>query len=59
MLLTPKEVAARLKVTDGTLRKWRCYGYGPWFIKLGERSKSPVRYRLEDIEAFEKKRGVT
>lgn len=54
MLLTPKELAQRLKVTDGTLRKWRVFGSGPKFIKLGEGSKAPVRYRIEDVEAFER-----
>ena len=32
-----------------TLERWRWLGEGPQFIKIGGR----VRYRIEDIEAFE------
>lgn len=53
-LLTPKEVCERLRVADNTLRKWRVNGVGPAYIKLGNGWNADVRYRLEDVEAWEK-----
>ena len=53
-LLTPKELADRWKVADNTLRKWRVNGTGPAYIKLGDSRNAEVRYRIEDVEAFEK-----
>lgn len=54
MLLTPKELCQRWKVADNTLRKWRLTNTGPSYIKLGDGRNSQVRYKLEDIEQFEK-----
>lgn len=54
LLLTPKELCERWKVADNTLRKWRVANSGPNYIKLGDGRNSEVRYRVEDIEAFEK-----
>lgn len=53
-LLTPKELAQRWQVANNTLRKWRVAGTGPHYIKLGDSRNSEVRYRLEDVEAFER-----
>ena len=53
-ILTPKELRERWKISDSTLRKWRVANMGPTYIKLGEGRNSEVRYRIEDIEAFEK-----
>ena len=47
-LLTENEVAKRLSLTTNTLRKWRCLGKGPNFIKIG----SAVRYEQEEITTF-------
>jgi predicted DNA-binding transcriptional regulator AlpA len=52
VLLTPEEVAARLKKETSTLQSWRMRGGGPAYIKMGHRT---VRYRLEDVEAWERK----
>lgn len=52
-LLTPKELCERWKVADDTLRHWRVKGIGPPYIKLGEGRNSHVRYRLDDILAYE------
>lgn len=54
MLLTPEELCQRWKLAANTLKKWRVEGKGPVYIKLGSGRNSEVRYRLEDIEAFEK-----
>ena len=48
-LLLQAELAARWRLSERTLEKWRSSAQGPAFLKLGGR----VAYRLEDIEAFE------
>jgi len=53
-LLTTEELAERWSMDAGSLENWRQDPKkGPVFIKLGEGSSSPVRYRLIDIEAYE------
>jgi hypothetical protein len=49
-LLTPEEVSGILKITVGTLENWRQKNYGPAFLKLGGKPRSPVRYRRQDVE---------
>lgn len=49
MNLLPKEVAARLRISVGTLANWRVQGVGPKFIKTG----SKVLYPLVHLEAWE------
>ena len=44
----PKEAAARLKVTTGTLAKWRMKGIGPRYSKL---SRSLILYDMDDCDA--------
>ena len=43
-LLTPKEKAAELKVSESTLARWRCQQTGPRFVRLGRSKACPVRY---------------
>ena len=52
IFLTHKEAAARLGVTQGTLRFWRCKGKGPAYTKFGPSKTSGVRYSIEDITAW-------
>lgn len=52
--LTTDELAKRWGLSANRLRQWRVESRGPSFIKLGQGPKAPVRYRLEDIEEFEK-----
>lgn len=47
-LLTPEEVATRLRVAVGTLANWRTQGRGPEYT-LVERS---VRYPASKLEEF-------
>jgi hypothetical protein len=54
-LLTEKDLAARWNLTTRTLQMQRRDGEGPVFLQIGERS---VRYRLEDVEAYEKAKRV-
>ncbi|MBA2703039.1 MAG: helix-turn-helix domain-containing protein [Blastocatellia bacterium] len=55
--LTEAQVAKRLKVSPKTLRNWRLTWRlngkrkGPAFLKI----EGQIRYRLVDVEAFEKK----
>jgi len=52
--LTPREVAAKLRVHPGTLANWRCYGRGPKFTKLTGTPGAPVRYSEADVNAYMK-----
>ena len=47
-LMTEEEVARRLKVSVGSLRRWRLLKRGPVFIKIN----SLVRYRPEDLDSW-------
>lgn len=53
--LTTVELAARWGMHPGSLVNWRTFQRGPKYIKLG----TEVRYRLEDVEAYEKKNVVS
>ncbi len=44
-LLSPEELAAKLKMSKKTLAKWRCNGRGPRFVRLGH----AVRYMPQDV----------
>lgn len=48
-ILTPKETANYLRVTESTLGNWRSAGKGPRAIRIGARA---VRYRFADLEMF-------
>ena len=58
MILTSQELASRWKMTDQILRKWRMENKGPRYFKLGEGDKASVRYRLEDVEAWESQHDI-
>jgi excisionase family DNA binding protein len=45
-LLTQGDVAARLRLSERTLERWRVSGDGPPFVKAGRR----VRYRDDDLK---------
>ncbi len=47
--MTQTELAERWRLSEATLERWRTESGGPLFLKLGNQ----VRYRLEDVEAFE------
>ncbi len=48
-VLNEREAAAVVGCSVALLRKWRLFGEGPTYIKLGRRL---VRYRPEDLTAF-------
>lgn len=58
MILTSKELAERWKMSEQMLRVWRVKNKGPNYFKLGDGEKASVRYRLEDVEAWEKQRDA-
>lgn len=53
--LTPKEAAARLKVSEKTLSAWRQLGQGPRFFFANPDTKTSPRYPSSEIEAIEQK----
>lgn len=51
-LLTERQVFAITAIPTGTLRRWRCTGEGPPYIKMGNGPKARVRYDAVDILAY-------
>jgi predicted DNA-binding transcriptional regulator AlpA len=49
LLLSERQVAERLNVSEVTLQEWRCQHKGPPFLRLSGRM---IRYRESDIEAW-------
>jgi excisionase family DNA binding protein len=47
--LSQSELAKRWGISPRTLERWRWAGEGLRFVKIG----GLVRYRLEDVEAYE------
>jgi excisionase family DNA binding protein len=47
-MLTTAEVARRMRVTTGTVRRWRLDDVGPRFIQVG----NIYRYPLDQLEAW-------
>jgi hypothetical protein len=47
--MTQTELAERWRISEATLERWRTESNGPLFLKLGNQ----VRYRVQDVEAFE------
>jgi excisionase family DNA binding protein len=45
---TPREAAEYLRGSPSTLAKWRVYGGGPTFCRLGR----AIRYRQSDLDEF-------
>ncbi len=48
-LMSQSQLAERWQLSESTIERWRAEGIGPIFLKL----RGQVRYRLEDIRAFE------
>ena len=48
-LLTTKQAAQQLGVSDGTLRRWRSERFGPTYVQQSPRN---VRYRMEDLQRW-------
>ena len=52
--LTPRDVAERFGVSVGTVYQWNGRRSGPPYMRVGKYA----RYRLADVEAWEKARYV-
>lgn len=48
-MLTPKQAAHYLGISEGALRLWRTEGKGPRHFKAGEKL---VRYRRVDLDSW-------
>lgn len=53
-LLTPNEAARIVRLSPNTLAKWRHYGTGPKFVKVGTRR---VLYLKCELDAWLAERG--
>lgn len=51
-LLTEGQVSAITAIPMGTLRRWRCIGEGPPYIKMGKGPKARVKYDAVDIHEY-------
>lgn len=52
IFLTQQELAARFRISQRTLERWRWRKTGPAYIKLGGK----IVYDLNDVEAYERRR---
>jgi hypothetical protein len=52
--LTIEDLSARWQIPVKTLRDWGYRGYGPQPVKLGRGRAGAVRYKLADVERFER-----
>jgi hypothetical protein len=46
-LLTQREAAVVLRLSERTLERWRVQGIGPRFVRLN----NSIRYRQQDLDA--------
>ncbi len=51
---TTREAASYLGLAVSTLNKWRCYGTGPKYLKLGR----AIRYTKDELDIFLETRMV-
>ena len=51
-LLPTPAAAAYLGVAGQTLRKWRCAGTGPAYVRLGHGGAARAAYRRADLDAW-------
>jgi Helix-turn-helix domain len=53
-LLTQREAASVLRLSERTLERWRVQGIGPRFLRLNH----SIRYRQQDLDAHVASRVV-
>lgn len=51
-VLTTKEAAVYLGLSDQTLANWRVRGRGPAYLRLGGAGRPRIVYLPEDLDAF-------
>lgn len=54
-LITPAQLAIRWGVALNTLSQWRASGGGPAFLRLGDGERPRIRYRLADVQEYERR----
>jgi len=52
--LTQEDLAERFQVSVAAIRDWRAQRYGPAGVKFGRGKGGTVRYRLSEVEQFER-----
>ena len=52
--LTQEDLAERYQVSVAAIRDWRVKHYGPPGVKFGSGRGGTVRYRLSEVEQFER-----
>ena len=50
--MNEREAAEFIGVAPATLRKWRCFGKGPAYAKLGQARSSRVVYDRRELERW-------
>lgn len=50
-MLTSKQVAKLLEISEGTLRNWRVRGLGPRYVRLSVKYGA-VRYPRHEVDAY-------
>lgn len=50
-MMTSKQVAKILEISEGTLRNWRVKGFGPRHIRLSAKHGA-VRYPRHEVDAY-------
>ncbi len=50
--LRPAEAAARIGVSVKTIADWRLKGTGPTYVRLGDSTRSPIRYPEDELAAY-------
>jgi predicted DNA-binding transcriptional regulator AlpA len=53
-ILTSRETAAIIGVSEQTLRAWRLKGFGPVYRRVGSRT---IRYLRRDVDEYMQRRG--
>ena len=51
-LMTSKELANRLGITESTVEWWRSQKQGPKFIRLGRGKRAPIRYEEQAVGEY-------
>ena len=51
-LLHERDAALFLKLSIHQMRRWRCNGGGPAYIRVGGKNGRAIRYRKPDIDAY-------
>lgn len=51
-MLSPKEAAAYLQLSESWLTKWRMRGAGPSYVKLNDSQRGRIRYPESALKAW-------